>query len=235
MASLLVATAFGINTHAPVLATTEQCEAGEEHKDESGPFSYTTGAGKTITKVCVKASIETFYFTVDGSNGCYSISGIGTQTATAIKVGSGKTCHDISHVSFYASSAPTGTPTATPTSTPTVTPTATPSTAPTATPSPTPGQGANPPTGTPTPTPDPGTPGTGGTNVILPGDGLSDGRSDGRGGSVLGATTEGQVLGATTNYAATGSTLEMIMNAIGALGGLSTAAGLTMIAKKRSK
>lgn len=96
---------------------------------------------------------------------------------------------------------------------------------PTGTPTPTPGEG------TPTPTETPSNPG----NPGGPGDGLSDGRSDGR--SSCPECTQapaGQVLGATTDYAATGTAVDMLVNAIGAMGGLSTAAGLTLIAKKRS-
>lgn len=118
--------------------------------------------------------------------------------------------------------------------TPTPTPTQVP-VSPTVTPTPTEMQQE--PTVTPTPTPDPGTP-TNPPNVGGPGDGLSDGRSDGRS-SCPECTTPpavggGQVLGATTDYAATGTSVDMLVNAIGALGGISTAAGLAMIAKKRS-
>lgn len=86
-----------------------------------------------------------------------------------------------------------------------------------------------PPTETPTATPTPQQP----PNQGGPGDGLSDGRSDGR--SSCPECTKpptGQVLGATTEFAGTGVAEDAIMNVVGALGGLSTAAGL--ILKKRS-
>lgn len=82
------------------------------------------------------------------------------------------------------------------------------------------------PTATPTPTQS--------TNVGGPGDGLSDGRSDG-----LSSCPEctkaptGQVLGATTEFAGTGVASDMIMNVVGALGGISTASGLVLAAKKK--
>jgi len=73
-----------------------------------------------------------------------------------------------------------------------------------------------------------------------PGDGRSDGRSDGLSScpsctqapktNVLGAQT-GQVLGATTDFAGTGVAEDLIMNVVGAIGGVSTAAG--MFLKKR--
>jgi hypothetical protein len=91
---------------------------------------------------------------------------------------------------------------------------------------------------TPTPTPPPGNPG----NPGGPGDGLSDGRSDGLSScpsctqapktNVLGAQT-GQVLGATTDFAGTGVANDLIMNVVGAMGGISTASGLVIAAKKK--
>lgn len=263
--ALMVMVAFQPTANTPALATTDQCESGEETKDESSPFTYTTGAGKTITKVCIKAGTATFYFTADENDGCYSVSGIGSQTGTATTVGSGNSCHDISHVNFYTATVPTGTPTATPTPTPTLTPTATPTHTPTATPTttPTPTPAATPtatvtvtPTPTPTQTPgtDTGTPtvtqtptptDTQGTGIggSATGDGLSDGRSDGRAScpectappSNVPAIGGGEVLGATTDFAATGTAIDMIMNAIGVLGAFFTAAGLTMMAKRSKK
>jgi hypothetical protein len=95
------------------------------------------------------------------------------------------------------------------------------------------------PPSTPTPTVEPTPQGNG---FGLPGDGLSDGRSDGGSScpsctqapktNVLGAQT-GQVLGATTDFAGTGVADEIIMNAVGMLGGISTAAGLVLSAKKK--
>jgi hypothetical protein len=68
-----------------------------------------------------------------------------------------------------------------------------------------------------------------------PGDGLSDGRSDGRSSCPeCTKAPQGQVLGATTDFAATGVAGDMIMNVVGALGGLSTAAGV-FLTKRFSK
>ncbi len=98
-----------------------------------------------------------------------------------------------------------------------------PSETPTPTPTPT-GE----PTATPTPTPTETTNTT--TNTGGPGDGRSDGRSSC---PECTAAPTGQVLGATTDYAATGVASEMLMNALGAMGGLSAASGLAMIAKRK--
>lgn len=73
-----------------------------------------------------------------------------------------------------------------------------------------------------------------GNGFGLPGDGLSDGRSDGHS-SCPDCTKapSGQVLGATTDFAGTGVADEIIMNAVGMIGGISTAAGLVISAKKK--
>jgi hypothetical protein len=74
-----------------------------------------------------------------------------------------------------------------------------------------------------------------GNGFGLPGDGRSDGQSDGRS-SCPDCTKapSGQVLGASTDFAGTGSAVDMLVNAIGAAGGLSTAVGLALIGKKKS-
>lgn len=86
------------------------------------------------------------------------------------------------------------------------------------------------PEATPTPTPAPQ-----GNGFGLPGDGLSDGRSDGRSScpECTSPPAGGQVLGATTEFAGTGVAEDAIMNVVGALGGLSTASGLVLTAKKK--
>ncbi len=83
-----------------------------------------------------------------------------------------------------------------------------------------------------TPTQAPSNPG----NPGGPGDGRSDGRSDGLSSCpecTQAPKTSGQVLGATTEFAGTGVAQDMIMNVIGAIGSLSTTAGLML--KKRNK
>lgn len=218
-----------------VKAVTEECDGG--NKVEPGPFTYSAPSGQVVTKVCVKSGTSVYYFTANGDDGCYAISGINTQNASAVKIGDGRSCQDISHANFYTAveSSPT----------PTLTPTATPSPTPSVTPTPTPvdecGEECDP-TPTPTMTPVPTTP----PNIGGPGDGRSDGKSDGGsscpectqapigGGQILGASTEGQVLGASTDYAATGGTVDMLMNVLGSIGAFSTAFGMALIAKKKA-
>ena len=131
---------------------TERCDEGGI-TDERAPFEVSAPDGQFVTGVCVKSGTEAFM--LSGSNSCYTVSGVGSGSASVSKTGTGRTCKDISYVTFYTA-APTPTPTATatptttPTGTPTPTPTNTPTNTPTGTPTPTP---TNTPTGTPTPTP----------------------------------------------------------------------------------
>lgn len=67
-------------------------------KDETSPFSITLPNGSAISKVWIKASTSCFSFTADGNDGCYSVSGIGTQTVNVEKIGVGTSCPDISHI-----------------------------------------------------------------------------------------------------------------------------------------
>lgn len=131
IALILIGIIFLTLSVTSALATTEHCPAGYEKKDEHFPFSYTTTVGKRINKICIKSSTSVFEFLTNGSNGCYLRSGIGSQTASAFKVGFGSSCKDISHVAFYTEVIPTPTP-------PTPEPTIEPSPEPTSTPEPSP-------------------------------------------------------------------------------------------------
>lgn len=140
---------FGFVLLTNMVEASEVCpDGGDWSKDESGPdFSYTAPSGYKISKVCVKGSTELQYFTADGDNGCWKVSGIGGNSCSAVKISDGSSCHDISHVSFLREQVTESTPSPRPT--PTVTPTA----ALTATPVPTEDPGDNEETATPTPTP----------------------------------------------------------------------------------
>ena len=145
-------------------AASDVCEGGDNswsnnwYKDENSPFGI-TASGYIIDQICVKGGQNKIYYSSNGSDGCWSVSGIGTSTASAVKVGSGSSCKDISHAAFHRIVASTPTPTNTPT--PTKTPTPTPTNVPTATPTPT-----YAPTATPTPT-------TGVTNTPTPTQGVT--------------------------------------------------------------
>lgn len=80
-----------------------------EAKDETPPFEYTTMSNCTICTVVIKAGLNRdITFTEDGTDNCYTVTGIGTQTAIATRSGEEKPpCYDISHVDFYTECNPT--------------------------------------------------------------------------------------------------------------------------------
>lgn len=125
--------------------------------------TYTAPSGKIVSDICIKSGSGMFgdghsellgngtYNGID-NNPCYTVAGIGTQTVTVTKIGSGSSCKDISHIDVYTAD-PTPTPTDTQ-DTPTPTPTDTQDTpTPTDTPNPTPTDVQNTPSPTITPTP----------------------------------------------------------------------------------
>jgi hypothetical protein len=73
----------------------------------------TAPAGQVITTVAIKAGTPCVVFTADGSNGCYTVEGIGTPSVTVTRIGSGPTCKEISHIEFLTSTAPPPTTTET--------------------------------------------------------------------------------------------------------------------------
>ena len=129
------------------VSASDVCPGGDNswsnnwYKDEHSSFGV-TASGYVIDQICVKGGQNMVTFNSNGSNGCWSVSGIGTQTGSAVKVGQGSSCKDISHASFHRvvvasptpSTAPTAIPTAIPTTVPTAVPTSVPTTAPTAIP-----------------------------------------------------------------------------------------------------
>ncbi len=99
-------------------------------KEDSGGTSVTINAdpGFVINSVIVKAGSEMSTggnecITLTGSNSCYSVSGLGTNSVTVTKVGSGSDCKDISHLEAIQQQVPTDEPTQEPTDEPTEDPT----------------------------------------------------------------------------------------------------------------
>lgn len=91
------------------------CATDPFTKVESAPFTATAPEGYIISKLFVKAGSEQsgagcFEYTANTNDGCYNVEGLGTQTATVTKIGSGSGCKDISHVEFIAGVANTGGP-----------------------------------------------------------------------------------------------------------------------------
>ncbi|QQG44476.1 MAG: hypothetical protein HYW86_00990 [Candidatus Roizmanbacteria bacterium] len=122
-----------LTTRQSTYAAAGGCEDAQAQSitGDDNSASFDAPAGQTITKVCIKASTEHFIFTTNTSDGCYTVTGIGTGSVTATRTGSANpSCQAISHIDVYYS-AVTVTPTETITPTETLTPTATPTVIPT--------------------------------------------------------------------------------------------------------
>jgi hypothetical protein len=92
------------------------CLGGDATKTPDDPGDtviLTAPAGQVITTVAIKAGVPCIEFTADGTMGCYTVSGIGTNSVTVTRSGSGPTCKEISHVEFLTSTAPPPTTTET--------------------------------------------------------------------------------------------------------------------------
>ena len=77
-----------------------QCPTDCGVKLDRGPWEFT--GSEPVTAVCIKAGRQLYSFTGDGTNGCYTVAGIGT---THVTVTEGDRqhgeCRDISNVVFY--------------------------------------------------------------------------------------------------------------------------------------
>jgi hypothetical protein len=92
------------------------CLGGDATKTPDDPGDMvvlTAPAGQVITTVAIKAGTSCVTFTADGTMGCYTVAGIGSNSVTVTRSGSGPSCKEISHVEFLTSTAPPPTTTAT--------------------------------------------------------------------------------------------------------------------------
>jgi hypothetical protein len=115
----------GVYGSSPALAQpggggTGNCLGGGATKVENPGDSetLTAPAGQVITQVAIKAGTACIIFDSDATIGCYTVSGLGTDTVLVTRSGSGPTCKEISHIEFITSTAP---PPPTTTTTPTET------------------------------------------------------------------------------------------------------------------
>lgn len=134
------------------------CDPNHDVKVDGEQF--VTDINKRWVKAIIKAGSQNqgdacFEFTQDGDNGCYAVFGLGTDTAHAVKIGSGRDCKDISHVEFFAEdveATPNPSPSASPSPPPSIDPSPSPSVDPSPTPDPTPSVSPIPsPSASPTP------------------------------------------------------------------------------------
>jgi hypothetical protein len=103
-------------------------------KDDAAPWEGFTSEGVIILDAVIKAGNETTTIASDGSNGCYTVTGLGTCHATVTGGGTGNDCKDISHVVFC-----TGPGSGGPCASPSPSPEPSPSPSPEPSPSPSPG------------------------------------------------------------------------------------------------
>jgi hypothetical protein len=130
-AILLIMTLWGGGS-TPALADGDgspaACNDGPNVDGSISPASddlatHTVAAGNVVTGVCIKAGqLHTGPLGNGTHFACYVVSGVGTQTVTVTRVGSGPDCQAISHIDVLFDRA---TPTPIPTNTPQATATAT--------------------------------------------------------------------------------------------------------------
>jgi hypothetical protein len=106
----------GVLSSTPALAQgAGNCLGGDATKVENpgDTETLTAPAGQVITRVAIKAGNACIIFDSDATMGCYTVSGIGTNSVLVTRSGSGPTCKEISHIEFLTSTAPPPTTTET--------------------------------------------------------------------------------------------------------------------------
>jgi hypothetical protein len=86
-----------------------ECGVGYVFKKENPPNPYTYTAPVIISHLYIKSGQGCYLFNENGSDGCYEVSGLGTNSVTVERIGSGQDCKQISHIEFYADDNPTPT------------------------------------------------------------------------------------------------------------------------------
>jgi len=76
-----------------------QCPTECGVKLEHAPWVYS--GSQAVSGVCIKAGTENIGFSQDGSNGCYTVTGLGTTSVSVTGGGTSRYCKDISNVVFY--------------------------------------------------------------------------------------------------------------------------------------
>lgn len=96
--SMGVATALGRPDHPN--SNPQQCPLDGGVKVERAPW--TICGSRTVCAVCIKAGQNQIRLTVDHpTDGCYTVTGLGTGNVTVTGGGTSRDCKDISNVVFY--------------------------------------------------------------------------------------------------------------------------------------
>ena len=208
------------------------CEGADSNrwKIETGNVA-TLPNGYSFGKVVVKAGQNCVQvYPINTAPTCYQLV-ISCTTATVTKIGSGSSCKDISNLegTYIVTQSPS--PSASPSISPSPSPSPSPSLSPSPSPSPSPSSSVSP---SPSPSPSPSASSTPTPTPSSTPSPSSDNNSSSSNNSVSSSTSssepQGEVLGA---YASTGVAEDVIMNALGSLGGLMTVAGSVLYGKKR--
>ena len=89
------------------------CKTGLQASGTQDEMTFTASAGKIVDGVCIKSGQLHTGVLSDGlyENGCYEVSGVGTQTVTVKRVGDpGPDCQEISHVDVLVTDEPPAEP-----------------------------------------------------------------------------------------------------------------------------
>lgn len=125
--SMLAVFAFGLaapRADASGSGSPAECKTGHQAAGTQDAMTYTAPAGYTVTGVCIKAGQLHTGLLGNGAGVCYTVAGVGSQTATVTRTGTpGPQCQGISHVdiaktrSTTTTTAPSTTTTTQPTTT----------------------------------------------------------------------------------------------------------------------
>jgi hypothetical protein len=84
---------------APTSSSDQQCPLDGGVKIEQRPWAYS--GDRPVCALCIKAGQGRFSFVEDGTDGCYTVTGLGTTNVTVTGGGTSRYCKDISNVVFY--------------------------------------------------------------------------------------------------------------------------------------
>lgn len=159
--------ADGAGSDATCSSTDTSVDPGDNETQTPFVVNFDAGSGNIVTGVCIKSGSNMFggnqhstLITANGTveNGCYTISGIGTQFLTVTRNLSSSNCQGISHLDIEIE--PVASPSPSPSPSPSVSPSPSPSASSSPSPSPNPSASPSPspsvsPSPSPSPTPSP--------------------------------------------------------------------------------
>lgn len=104
VAVLMLGVASGVT---PTSAEAADCQAGSYWANPTGNVGFNAGAAQIVTSVCIQTSSTANTRQIgngSASNGCYSISGVGTSLASVTRVNNAASCQAANIYASYGSS-----------------------------------------------------------------------------------------------------------------------------------